>query len=238
MDMLLTNSEKNAAELRLLAPWVTTWVLYPFVDTRIFNPKASELTTDEANVARNQDLEILKPLLEAGGYFLSYARLAHAKRIDEIIRAFRELPSLQLLVLYGVNDPQKKEFMELAKGCPNIIFHTLADNTLVPHIVARSRSVLYVSKNEDFGMNTIESLACWIPVIAVAEGGFLETMIDGENGILLSPHFTQDDLRKAIVSMTVERSISLKERCIERAQVFSLTNFSVRLKEYISKMSR
>ena len=70
--------------------------------------------------------------------------------------------------------------MTLAKGYPNIVFHTLQDNSLLPAIVARAKSVIYISRNEDFGMNTIESLACGVPVIAVAEGGFLETMVDGE----------------------------------------------------------
>jgi glycosyltransferase involved in cell wall biosynthesis len=51
--------------------------------------------------------------------------------------------------------------------------------------------MIYISRNEDFGMNTIESLACGVPVIAVAEGGFLETMIQGETGVLLAPDFTR-----------------------------------------------
>jgi glycosyltransferase involved in cell wall biosynthesis len=233
MDIILTNSASNAMKLRALAPTVPVQVLHPFVDTRVFNPGVSDASARLESTARSQDLEVLWSMLN-GAYHLSYARLAHAKRIDVIILAFRELPSQKLLVVYGKNDPQREEFMLLARGYSNIMFHTLEDNSLLPSIVAWAQSVIYISHNEDFGMNTIESLACGVPVIAVAEGGFLETMVDGETGVLLAPDFTRSDLKEAVLSLTPERILALRESCIARAQLFSLEHFTVELKKYLA----
>ena len=35
---------------------------------------------------------------------------------------------------------------------------------------------------EDFGMVPVEAQACGCPVVALAEGGAAETVVDGENG--------------------------------------------------------
>jgi glycosyltransferase involved in cell wall biosynthesis len=109
-------------------------VLHPPVDTQQFFPLSSQQRLSE----------------EWGGYFLSYARLAHAKRIDAIIRAFLLLPNEQLRIIYGKNDPQLEEFRMLAGNAPNIEFLTLEDNSELPDMVRRARAVIYVSRNEDF----------------------------------------------------------------------------------------
>jgi glycosyltransferase involved in cell wall biosynthesis len=48
-----------------------------------------------------------------------------------------------------------------------------------------SRLVLCASANEPFGLVPLEAMACGVFVIAVREGGFLETIADGRTGFLL-----------------------------------------------------
>ncbi len=228
MDLILANSHTNADFLRQLAPQVRVEVLHPPVDLEEFYP--SDIATHEQ---------------PDGGYFLSYARLAHAKRIDLIIQAFLQIPDQKLLIIYGKNDPQLEEFRMLAGqgiqsdgltrsvGASNIEFRTLDDNSELPAIVRRARAVVYVSKNEDFGMNTIESLASGVPVIAVAEGGFLETMIDGETGILLKPDFALPDLVQTVQSFSLERAISMRSECLRQAEKFSLKIFAEKLRDIL-----
>lgn len=129
MDLILANSRKNQEFLRSIAPDVRVEVLYPPVNPEEFFP-AETPGSDE--------------------YFLSYARLTHAKRIDLIIRAFLLLPDKHLKVVYGKNDPQLEEFRALASDAKNIEFITLEDNSLLPEMVRRAKAVIYVSKNEDF----------------------------------------------------------------------------------------
>lgn len=50
---------------------------------------------------------------------------------------------------------------------------------------SRAFATLCSSYNEPFGLVPLESMACETPVIAVEEGGYRETVIDGETGFLL-----------------------------------------------------
>jgi glycosyltransferase involved in cell wall biosynthesis len=47
-------------------------------------------------------------------YYLSFARLSDAKRVDKIIEAFKKLPDKKLVVIYGENDPQRQKIFNLA----------------------------------------------------------------------------------------------------------------------------
>lgn len=143
MDLILANSKKNAEFLQKLAPKVPVKVLYPPVNTDEFYPLSSLETMESP----------------AGGYFLSYARLTHAKRIDSIIKAFLRMPDLRLKVVYGKNDPQLDEFRALATEAKNIEFVTLSDNSELPDIVRNAVATVCISKNEDFGMVAVESMA-------------------------------------------------------------------------------
>lgn len=113
-------------------------ILYPPVDTSEFVPCATE---------------------EKGDYYLSFSKLATFKRVDAVVRTFKSMPDKKLLVIYGVNDPQKDEIIASAENAPNIEFRVLSDNRELPGIVARAIATIFVSKNEDFGMVAIESMA-------------------------------------------------------------------------------
>ncbi|HMK46616.1 MAG TPA: glycosyltransferase, partial [Methanocella sp.] len=45
--------------------------------------------------------------------------------------------------------------------------------------------LIITAADEDFGMTAVEAMASGKPVITVAEGGYLETMMDGVTGKLI-----------------------------------------------------
>jgi glycosyltransferase involved in cell wall biosynthesis len=49
----------------------------------------------------------------------------------------------------------------------------------------KSKIVLALSRNEPFGLTVIEAMSCEVPVIAVNEGGFRESVLDGKTGYLI-----------------------------------------------------
>jgi glycosyltransferase involved in cell wall biosynthesis len=53
--------------------------------------------------------------ISQGDYYLSFARLSDAKRVDKIVEAFKKLPKKKLIVIYGENDPQRQKIFDLAK---------------------------------------------------------------------------------------------------------------------------
>ena len=63
----------------------------------------------------------------------------------------------------------------------------------------RSSIATILPGEEDFGIVPLESQACGRPVVALGRGGALETVIDGETGILVEPgeEALADGLRRA-----------------------------------------
>jgi len=51
----------------------------------------------------------------------------------------------------------------------------------------RVLATVCASRMEPFGLTALESMACATPVVAIKEGGFLETVVDGETGLLVDP---------------------------------------------------
>lgn len=53
------------------------------------------------------------------------------------------------------------------------------------NLYRKSKIVLALGKNEPFGLIPLEAMACGVPVIAIAEGGYKETVLDDKTGYLI-----------------------------------------------------
>jgi glycosyltransferase involved in cell wall biosynthesis len=51
-------------------------------------------------------------------------------------------------------------------------------------LYSESRCLVYAPVREPLGLAALEAQACGIPVVGVAEGGLLETVVHGETGLL------------------------------------------------------
>jgi len=125
--------------------------------------------------------------------FLTVSRLVPYKRIDRIIEAFRDLPSLNLTV---VGDGPDAERLRSLAG-PNVRFTGHLPQAELVERMQRS-SALICAANEDLGLTVIEAQACGTPVITLRAGGYLET-VDEANG---SSFFDTDEpgaLREAVL---------------------------------------
>ncbi len=57
----------------------------------------------------------------------------------------------------------------------------------VVHLLNTAALLVYAPRLEPFGYAPLEASACGLPVVAVAEGGVRETVLDGVNGLLAEP---------------------------------------------------
>lgn len=67
-----------------------------------------------------------------------------------------------------------------------LIFSTRKTDSDLAKEYSESIVTLCTSYNEPFGLVSLESMACGTPVLAVNEGGYMETVVDGKTGYLVS----------------------------------------------------
>jgi glycosyltransferase involved in cell wall biosynthesis len=74
---------------------------------------------------------------------------------------------------------------------------SIDDKELVD-ILNRASTMVYAPRLEPFGLAALEANACGLPVVAVAEGGLRETIIDGVNGFLVQhqPQMMADAIQR------------------------------------------
>lgn len=71
------------------------------------------------------------------------------------------------------------------------------------NLYRKSKLVVALGKSEPFGLIPLEAMACGVPVIAVNEGGYKETIINGKNGYLISRN--PEELAKKIENLMNEK---------------------------------
>jgi glycosyltransferase involved in cell wall biosynthesis len=64
-------------------------------------------------------------------------------------------------------------------------------------------------------------MAAGKPVIGVAEGGLLETVVPNQTGILLQPPPTVDAIMTAVLDLTPKRALEMRSACESRAMLFT-----------------
>jgi glycosyltransferase involved in cell wall biosynthesis len=169
--------------------------------------------------------------IESGDYFISLARLTAYKRVELVVRAFLRMPDRKLVVASG--GPQEAFLRRLAAGAGNITFTGWTDDDRLRDLIGRARAAIYVPRDEDFGMSPVEAMSAGKPVIGVAEGGLLETVVDGETGFLVPAPPTVESVVDAVERMTAMRALEMRPACELRARHFSKARFLDNMRPFL-----
>ena len=110
------------------------------------------------------------------------------KGVPTAIRAMACLPTPRPPLVWVANSEdspyrQKMEALAAQHQVDLQVRNRIDDSALV-ELLNRAGLLLYTSHLEPFGYAPIEANACGAPVVAVAEGGVRETVVDGVNGLL------------------------------------------------------
>jgi glycosyltransferase involved in cell wall biosynthesis len=111
--------------------------------------------------------------------FLIVSALVPYKRLDVAIEACRRLAAPLTIVGTG---PEEARLRALA-GPDARFVGWLPDEDI--RTLYRSAAATLLPGTEDFGIVPLESQACGTPVVALGDGGALETVVDGETGVLV-----------------------------------------------------
>ncbi len=168
---------------------------------------------------------------EYGNFWLSVNRLYPEKRIELQIEAFSRMPDQHLVIVGGASsgdhaDPYGSKIYKMAQKTDNISILGQISETEVIDLYSRCKGLLCTAVAEDFGITPLEAMASGKPVIAVAEGGYLET-VTPDCGKLVKPGI--HDIMKAVQSVSRHPEM-YREFCMKRASRFDISIFNTAMK--------
>ena len=201
-------------------------VIHPPVELSINSPRLS-----------NEDIQIRN--LVQNGFWLSVNRLTPEKRIDIQIEAFKNNKLIRetLLIVGGYDSNSNRLVSTLLKSTPKNV-HILGSihHETLTYLYSKCKGLITTSLDEDFGMNVIEAMSYGKPVIAPDEGGYKETIVHKQTGILID-NLNAESLANSI--NTVKSNLSKNpsfytKKSLERARLFEAKEFALKIKNEIN----
>jgi len=152
-------------------------------------------------------------------YFLIVSRLTAYKNIDTVINAFNDLGLPLKIVGEG---PYGKTLESMVKNKNIEFLGKLRDEELI-EIYSKCLAYIFPGK-EDFGITPVEAQASGRPVIAFAEGGALETVVDGVTGLFFNQN-SCESLKEVINKFLKTGDTFISSKIVENALRFDTSIF-------------
>jgi lipopolysaccharide/colanic/teichoic acid biosynthesis glycosyltransferase/glycosyltransferase involved in cell wall biosynthesis len=168
---------------------------------------------------------------DADAPFLLVSALVPYKRVELALRAFQG--RRERLVVVG-EGPERARLEPLLG--PNTTLRSRVDEAELAALFAQCRALLHTGI-DDFGMVMVEALAAGKPVLACAEGGALDIVRDGENGLLI-PEPTVEAVREALARFAARSRPFDPEVLQASARRFDRANFERRFHEAVENAWR
>ena len=93
-----------------------------------------------------------------------------------------------VIIAANSEEPEERATVEALaqeRGVALTIVRITDDDALVD-LYNRAAAFVYTPIMEPWGLTAVEAMACGSPVVAVAEGGVRESVVDGETGLLVA----------------------------------------------------
>lgn len=213
VDYFIANSKETARRVQKFYRREST-VIYPPVE---ISQGLALKTKSQGEALRKRE------------YFLSVGRLTYAKRVDLAIEACNQLK----LPLKIVGVGKEEAYLRSIAG-PTIEFLGSVSDKELSRIYQGAKALIFCALDEDFGMVPVEAMAQGTPVIALGQGGVLETVIDGKTGVF----FDKPEVRElvgAIKRFDNDYKIYKDYNCYTQAKKFSKDRFKKEVTTFIDQ---
>lgn len=206
IDVFIANSTVTQERIKKYYKRPST-VIHPPVDVERFTPP---------------------PKGERSGYVM-WGRHVPYKRFDLAIEACNRL-SLELNIMGS--GPDTARLKKLAG--PTIHFLGQVTNRELEQQAQSARGFLFPNE-EDFGVSAVEALAAGTPVVALARGGALDIVQDGETGVL----FKEQTVESLIVAIErLETMTFLPATLHRKAKRFDKSLFDTKIRKVVTDASQ
>ena len=129
------------------------------------------------------DLPRFKPATDVGDYYLCAGQITPYKKVELAVEACTRMGRRLVVIGSGVSPALRR------LAGPTVEFLGPVDDATMVHHFAHCKALLYPGI-EDFGIVPLEVMASGRPVIAFAQGGALETIVDGRTGMFFDEQST------------------------------------------------
>jgi glycosyltransferase involved in cell wall biosynthesis len=211
---LIANS--NFVSQRMQRVWgrAADVVVYPPVETSRFEP-ARDLKAEERG---------------ARGYALIVSALVPYKRIEIAVRAFTRLERRLVIAGDGPELPRLR-----AEAGPSVQFLNGVPHEQLPELYSRA-SFFVLPGEEDFGIAPVEAQSAGRPVLALARGGALETVVAGQTGLFFDEP-SVDSLRDGIRAMDRFAPDADQDLIHAHAERFAAPRFMAELRAALARLA-
>lgn len=220
------------AGLKLLGPALRKWDLWSATQVDLFVAN-SQFVAERIKRIYNREAEVIYPPVDienfAGikrdpkDFYLFFGQLTGYKRADLAIEAMAKLG--RKLIVAGSGEQlvelQKVATRHLPPGSQNIEFLGRISDDQRDELYAQSKALIFPGV-EDFGIIPVEAQAAGCPVIALGQGGALESVVENQTGVFF---------REACVESLMDAVIRFESlsfdaaTCRNHAKQFSVDRF-------------
>ncbi|WP_052027005.1 glycosyltransferase [Rhodovulum sp. PH10] len=171
-----------------------------------------------------------KPEVATGSHFLAASRLVPYKNIEAVVRAFAQLPDLELVV--AGDGPEAAKLKAIAT--PNVTFAGFVSDASLRTLMATARAFVFAAE-EDFGIVMVEALSEGTPVLALGRGGAREIVgatLPQRSGMFFftpSPH----DIANCVRAFVAQEHTFSPAVCRTRAARFSADRFRTEFSDFV-----
>lgn len=150
------------------------------------------------------------PYFETGGYdyLFTASRLDHPKRLDLLVRAFRQVRGEIEFRIAGTG-PETQSLQALAKQDPRIRFLGHVNDRELTRLYADALFVPFVPYDEDYGLVTIEAMQSGKAVLTTMDAGGVNEFVEhGVTGLCVAPEVPA--LAAAMQRLLADRSETMR----------------------------
>lgn len=188
-------------------------VIYPPVDTDFYTPNETERSD----------------------YYLCVSALVPYKRIDLAIQSCARLKRRLVIIGQG---PDQRRLEEL--GNEHVTWLGWQPNEIIRDHLRRCRALLFPG-HEDFGIVPVEAQACGTPIVALARGGALETVLPAAAGQIGTGRFfcepTVQSLCEAMLWLEDNQDRLSPSLSRQQAERFATHHYQTRLIDRLTRIA-
>ena len=213
-------------------------VIHPPVETGVFKQGNNKFAKSQVGVDGEGNNIFQKS--QEGGYaqvvenfditktYITTSRQVNWKRLDIAIKGCVKAGRHLLVIGEG---PLHNDLVKLAGDSDYVKFLPLMSKDELSFYLGQARGFIFPSL-EPFGIAPVEALSAGCPVIAYGEGGALDYVVDGKNGVLFKKQ-TASSLADAISRF--EKMKFNRKKVAESADKFAMERFDQEIKAFINE---